>query len=528
LLVEAVFAKLLLQTLVTLGATTFENRTGMAQERLLPLGYLRGVNLVALRDLVQGLLLAQRFERYFAFKLGGESTAFLHRCFYLIDGKQPVQVYPTGSAYLDRPFERLDIGLDFYRLHLENLVLGWRLGRGRKECVTVPSRVKVESDYAMALDLIANLPRTESEETLANKIMETLIMMFAANKVRYLSVSDAVVKHCWSIPTDLEALNLSDDLFLSPDPISSVKSEAGFCLRIGTESNVLAYIEIDDLSLPENIGQYENLALAMAEVFALAIEHTRFFHRMTEMNSELNELNLTKDKLLSILAHDLRSPFSSILGSAEILSDDFENLGAKEVRQLLGFIRKSAEETLVLLENLLAWAKTQTGRLSFSPKPLTLTKVLKRVLETGKLGAHSKNIALSVGVSDQLKVYSDENMLETILRNLISNAVKFTHSGGSIHVSARTVETHAEISVSDSGIGMSPAKIKNLFSLGKNQSTRGTEDEAGSGLGLIFCEELVVRQNGKIWAESELGKGSRIKFTTPLMMSRDQPEPLID
>lgn len=164
---------------------------------------------------------------------------------------------------------------------------------------------------------------------------------------------------------------------------------------------------------------------------------------------ELHESNATKDKLFSIIAHDLRSPFNSILGFSELLIENVKEFDIVKSEKHLGIINSSAKNTLVLLDNLLNWAKSQTGQLSFMPKKIMLSKVIQEVIESNKLIAIAKNISLNYTLRDELEVYADENILKLVLRNLISNAIKFTKSGGHIDIKAILKQDHIEISVTD-------------------------------------------------------------------------------
>jgi len=422
--------------------------------------------------------------------------------------------FKAFAAFLDRPHETIPLGLDFYRLNLENLVFRWRIDQ--KETSTEPVTNKAEADYAMALDLVARLPRTESEEILANRIIEDLIMMFAAERVRYVSFVDAKPITCWSQPLGIDSVAFPEAVLQSSQPTTLNESGDGFYLRIERNKSLLAIIELEELSFPEKINQYRNLAHEMGEVFALAIENSRFFNDISAINAELKDLNLTKDKLFSIIAHDLRSPFSGIVGLSELLLDRWETYSAEEAKGFLGLIGQSAEETLNLLDNLLDWARSQTGQMKLHREKLSLAAVFREVREIAKVSAQAKAVALNSGILEDLEVFADANLLKTILRNLVSNAVKFTESGGEIHISAKIKDGDVAVTVADTGVGMSEETVKGLFSLETNKSRKGTQSENGSGLGLLLCHELVKKHGGEIRVASQLGEGSQFSFTLPL------------
>ena len=233
-------------------------------------------------------------------------------------------------------------------------------------------------------------------------------------------------------------------------------------------------------------------------------------------DAKLKESNDTKDKFFSIIAHDLRSPFNNILGFSELLIENLNKFETQETEKYLGIINSSANNTLILLDNLLNWAKSETGIISFNPKKIIFSNVILEITKLKKSMAKAKNISLNYSSSDEIEVYADENMLRTVLRNLVSNAIKFTKNGGNISVYAISKQDFVEITVSDNGVGMKKETQNKLFSLETNETTIGTANEKGSGLGLILCKEFVEKHGGKIWIESELGKGSDFKFTLPI------------
>lgn len=238
--------------------------------------------------------------------------------------------------------------------------------------------------------------------------------------------------------------------------------------------------------------------------------------KIKEDTLKLEELNLTKNKLFSIISHDLRSPFSSIIGLSELLKYSAENKDVEESQSLASMIHSTSKNTLILLDNLLSWTKSQTGQMNFAPATLNLNPIVLQVLDTLEPIAQVKNISLNYDQSIDINVYADENMLKTVLRNLISNGIKFTNTNGKIHVNTIHKPDLIEINVSDNGIGMHKDVQDQLFKNNETHTTSGTANEAGSGLGLLICKEFVEKHDGDIWVESEIGKGSEFKFTLPL------------
>lgn len=236
---------------------------------------------------------------------------------------------------------------------------------------------------------------------------------------------------------------------------------------------------------------------------------------LKESESKLRELNATKDKFFSIIAHDLKSPFSSILGCSELLSSGSHNYNEEQSKELIGYINSLAKQSITLLDNLLSWAKTQTGQINFKPDNFKLQPVVQEIVEVLNVIANRKNIILNNHVSNEIVVYADQNMLMTVLRNLISNAIKFTNTNGRINIYAISKQSQIEISVSDNGVGINENIRNNLFKIETTYTTKGTANEKGSGLGLLLCKEFIDKHGGQIWIESELGKGSDFKFTLP-------------
>ncbi|MFO7863604.1 MAG: ATP-binding protein, partial [Salinivirgaceae bacterium] len=235
-----------------------------------------------------------------------------------------------------------------------------------------------------------------------------------------------------------------------------------------------------------------------------------------ERERQLRELNSTKDKLFSIIAHDLRSPFNAILGLSDFLIGNIEDFEVAEFEKSLRIINSSAKNTLILLDNLLAWAMTQTGQNIYQPEKVNSHVIIYEMVEASKSIAKIKNISLSYAQTSDFDVYADANMFKTILRNLLSNAIKYTHANGEITISAVQNKDNIEISVSDNGVGMSEDKRTKLFEIDTNTTTAGTANELGSGLGLMLCKEFVEKHGGQIWVQSRLGEGSTFTFSLPL------------
>ncbi len=233
-------------------------------------------------------------------------------------------------------------------------------------------------------------------------------------------------------------------------------------------------------------------------------------------NVELERLNVEKDRFFSIIAHDLRSPFNAFLGFTELMTDDSFELTMDEMKSYAQDIRKSALLLFGLLENLLEWSRMQRMVIADEKLDYPLIRILTQSIDTLSENAEKKEIAIITECELDIKVFVAEKMIQSVFRNLISNAIKFTHRGGKVTIKAKeTDDNMVEVSVSDSGVGINPKDIQKLFRIDQTHSTAGTEGEPSTGLGLILCREFVEKHGGKIWAESQVGMGSTFSFTLP-------------
>jgi len=228
---------------------------------------------------------------------------------------------------------------------------------------------------------------------------------------------------------------------------------------------------------------------------------------------QLDELNASKDKFFSIIAHDLRNPIAGFLNLTEVLTNNFETFSGAESKEFIDIMNQASKQLYNLLENLLQWSRAQTGRMDYNPQVVSLKEITDNTIDLLMMNLEDKKIKVKVNIDEQIKVYADENMITTVIRNLISNAIKFSHPESSIIIRAKLSHEKAEISVTDHGVGIKKKDQEKLFKIDQHLSTSGTSDEAGTGLGLILCKEFIEKNNGRIWVESEMGKGSTFKFT---------------
>lgn len=245
--------------------------------------------------------------------------------------------------------------------------------------------------------------------------------------------------------------------------------------------------------------------------------------KLAASENELKIANQTKDKFFSIISHDLRNPIGSQRNLLELLSQHFEGMPGEEVLKLINMLYESSNHTVDLLENLLQWSRVQSNRIEFAPTNNTFYYAVERCISLVSPAAKDKNISLKNLVSKSVIAYYDNFFVETTLRNLLTNAIKFTHNGGEVEVGAKEITISSfnqesnfiEVYVKDSGLGMSKEFLEKLFRIDENVTMPGTAKEKGTGLGLILCKEFVEKQGGRIWVESEEGVGSTFYFTLP-------------
>jgi len=234
-----------------------------------------------------------------------------------------------------------------------------------------------------------------------------------------------------------------------------------------------------------------------------------------DSEEKLKELLASKDKFFSIIAHDLKSPFQGLIGFSNILRDDYEKLTPEEIRDFSGNISKSANSLLNLLQNLLEWSRMQTGKMDFNPQRTDIYWEIKNAENILVGNAVKKGIKINNFVPEGTFVTADRNMVDSICQNLLTNAIKFTKSGGEITFTAEAEGDFIKTTVSDTGVGIREADLEKLFRIDISHTTKGTANEKGTGLGLLLLKDMVEKHNGRIWVESVYGRGSSFMFTLP-------------
>lgn len=235
---------------------------------------------------------------------------------------------------------------------------------------------------------------------------------------------------------------------------------------------------------------------------------------LARINEELKEVIATKDKFFSIIAHDLKNPFNVLIGFSEILYRKYKEYDRENIFRIIDAIYKSSKNTYNLLENILLWSRMQTGAIKENPENIDIRFVFEEVDKILKNLRGQKQIALTSDFSPETLVFADPFMLNSVVHNLMSNAIKFTRREGRIHISTQLKgKKLLQVCISDNGIGIHPGEIGKLFRIDQSYTTEGTEDEKGTGLGLLLCKEFIERNRGNIWVESSVDSGSRFYFT---------------
>ncbi len=240
-----------------------------------------------------------------------------------------------------------------------------------------------------------------------------------------------------------------------------------------------------------------------------------------QQNQKLIKLDADKNLLLSIIGHDLKNHFYSTLGFSTLLHANIRDYDIKRIEKQVRYINGSAQQAINLLEDLLMWSNSQSGKLLFNPEQFNLTAMSLDVLETMNFNAFAKNISLTHFASHEIDIFADKNMIKAILRNLVSNAIKFTGEGGRINVFIEQHNSNAVLSVADNGVGIESERIPKLFDIAKDRTRVGTANEKGTGLGLLLCKDFIEMHGGKIWVDSEYKKGSNFRFSIPLQSRKN-------
>ena len=289
-------------------------------------------------------------------------------------------------------------------------------------------------------------------------------------------------------------------------------------IPLQTPSKVIGVLVLQHYE-KENVYSENDLKflVSIGNQIAIAIERKKAEEEISFKNEQLQLINAEKDKFFSIIAHDLRGPLSAFVDATQILTEEIQNMDLEEIKDITMSMKTSASNIYGLLENLLEWSRLRRGAMDFVPENLNLKKKIEASIDVLSESARKKRIGLTISVPGELEIRADIHMFDTIIRNLISNAIKFTISGGKVIVTADYNGDHyIVVKISDSGIGMAPELRNKLFQIDEKTSRPGTEGEPSTGLGLLLCKEFIEKHGGKIWVESSVGQGSTFSFSLPL------------
>ena len=329
--------------------------------------------------------------------------------------------------------------------------------------------------------------------------------------------------------TGVEFLKHLPDETLAIRMILTGYSDVSAIIEAINSGKVYRYItkpwEYDELKMSiDNAIEAHSLRKKNRELIDKLQEHNEQLEQKVEERTaklataleDLEELNATKDKFFSIVAHDLRSPVSSLLGFSSMLADHGDKLKPDEISSLAKDLNLSVRNTLTLIENLLVWARQQMNRIKHNPELLNIASLIEEAAGPYKLQARTKEIQLDIEIEDDTcAAFVDKEQIALVIRNLVTNALKFTKGGGHVRLKASCTEDKIMISVTDTGVGMATEQLKKLFSIGHNQSTKGTQGEKGTGLGLILSKEFVEKNGGQLKVESRVDEGSTFTITLP-------------
>ncbi|PKP51388.1 MAG: hypothetical protein CVT92_12885 [Bacteroidetes bacterium HGW-Bacteroidetes-1] len=367
----------------------------------------------------------------------------------------------------------------------------------------------------------ANQALLESEEKFREMAEMLPQIIFEADQYGKLTYVNKQAFKILGFPEEFDITNFNTiDLYIPEDRHRAMENVQRRISGVREESNEYTMVCHDGrllnvLVFTNPIIKY-NKPAGIRGIIVDITEQKQIENEIKRKNLALEKSNAEKDKFFSIIAHDLKSPFNSILGLSEILVEQIKEKEYQGIEKYAHIINQSSLRAMDLLMNLMEWAQSQTGRMVFNPEYFELVELIKNTTALLEGAIQQKSISLSKKIPANAPVYADKAMISTVLRNLLSNAIKFSHPGGNIDISAKENQKELIISVSDHGIGIPKAGMDKLFRIDENYSTPGTQNEKGTGLGLILCKEFVEKHGGKIWVESKLGVGSTFYFSLPI------------
>jgi len=435
-------------------------------------------------------------------------------------GKRMLELFPENKS--NGLFERYCKVVETEAPYIDNAIVSkTRSGKTYIDKAYDIRASKLKDGIVISCRDITQQKHIEREKKKVEKAISSAIYGFAmADKNGYINYVNNAFLQMWGYSEEIEVLGRHATDFWK-DPYSAQKIIYFLDRNDGVYEELTAKKK-DGTEFPVMIvantfeGDKEEFSGLMAS-FVDITERKEAEKVLKENEQQLKEKNVAKDKFLSIIAHDLRNPFNSIIGFSDLLLKNLEkDESQSKNKQYAEVIYSEAKHTLDLLDNLLNWSRSQEGRLQYYPETMDVRKLIMSTIKLLKYAANQKKIIINYQLDFNLKITADKNMLNTVIRNLVSNAIKFTKEGGKIEVIAKRENNKIIISVSDTGTGIKKKDIDKLFKIEEGFRSKGTNKEGGTGLGLLLCKEFVEKQEGQIWAESTYGKGSTFTFTIPV------------
>ena len=391
--------------------------------------------------------------------------------------------------------------------------------------------------YAMNIAYIAGLkPYGFLDLTPIAFIAMGVIFVFGVYAIKLFDINPLVLDLLFNnIPDAIFVLDPSERIInTNPAALSLIDSLKKKGNDLSTSNSVLSKglssvrDDVQELEFDDKIYHKTNTVINSSEGKYLGTliilhditERKQYEKQLLKNELRLKDLNASKDKFFSIIAHDLKNPFNSILGFSNILIEVVQEKDYEAVEEYAEIIQNSSQRAMSLLMNLIEWSRSQTGRMEFTPETIDIIVLINEVTELLKYSAQLKSITIYKENDQSVMISADKAMMSNILRNLISNAVKYTRPGGSIVISTKQKQDELLVNITDNGIGINKENIEKLFRIDESYSTPGTQNETGTGLGLLICKEFIDKHGGKIWVESEPDKGSAFYFTIPISKHR--------
>lgn len=428
-----------------------------------------------------------------------------------IDGDYQVNLQKLLD-YMGLPFETLPIGLTYCTNFINSLVFNWRNTLHTQRMTSKMSEMTRQSaDYATIFHQLSTLVHLTDERSIIEASFDLLTILYAPKSLRFTQLIDGMKR----------VFVYGDE---SAEPEKSDKGD--FIIEVSQANTVLGLFDVCGVQFPQYIEEYKKTGLVLNYLFGLAIANARRYEIIVEQkkqletySTELLAINNSKDKFFSILAHDLRGPLGSALGWSDALIQDVDKLPIEQISKMSQMVYQSVNTTFNLLTNLLDWARTQTGKMDFNPRPILLLEIVEEVVSLLAGQAELKSIGIKNQIPEGLELIADRNMLTTIIRNLLSNAIKYTNINGEINISYHISGRYCKISIQDNGVGLSEEKMSQLFQIENTISSPGTNREKGTGLGLVLCKEFTEKHGGEIGVKSQEALGSIFYFTIPVKES---------